>query len=296
MHKGSALPQSGQIETAPITGMTQADVQAAGEIKETITGMTQADVQAAGETEATSASGAGVRDTMPDMPMHMTFTRERPAKQSASSSSASGLTKGSASHGPTELNGCLTLLDDGRAMLKTAPSSKIYRVEGQPLGFSKNANRTIHVTGELGSVVADEDPNIPSFVVATIDELAPDCSVKITPALVRKVLAKASGASPTDPLTVGMNGMTFVPPKITVKVGQKVTWKDSSDAIHNVVTDAGKATNVTDVHIPTGVRPFDSGWMQPGKTFSHVFTTPGTYHYVCTLHEGYGMKGTVIVK
>ncbi|HEX7918114.1 MAG TPA: plastocyanin/azurin family copper-binding protein, partial [Gemmatimonadales bacterium] len=28
-------------------------------------------------------------------------------------------------------------------------------------------------------------------------------------------------------------------------------------------------------------------------TFTHVFTTPGTYHYHCTIHSG--MTGTVVV-
>ena len=93
-----------------------------------------------------------------------------------------------------------------------------------------------------------------------------------------------------------MSGLGFVPAKIVVKVGQKVTWKDSSDVIHNVVDDAGKATNIADVHVPAGGKPFDSGMLQPGQTFARVFTTPGVYHYVCTLHENNGMKGVVVVK
>jgi plastocyanin len=35
--------------------------------------------------------------------------------------------------------------------------------------------------------------------------------------------------------------------------------------------------------------------LQSGQTFSRVFTTPGVYRYVCTLHEANGMKGVVIV-
>jgi plastocyanin len=84
--------------------------------------------------------------------------------------------------------------------------------------------------------------------------------------------------------------------KIVIKVGQKVTWKDSSEVIHNVVDDAGKAINKADVHVPEGGKPFDSGLMQPGQTFARVFRAPGVYRYVCMLHEANGMKGVVVVR
>jgi len=62
------------------------------------------------------------------------------------------------------------------------------------------------------------------------------------------------------------------------------------------VDDASKAISVIDVKLPAGVQPFDSGYLQPGQTYSRVFTVPGIYRYVCTLHEGNGMKGVVIVR
>jgi plastocyanin len=162
--------------------------------------------------------------------------------------------------------------------------------------FSENANRLVHVTGGLGSVVAAEDPNIPSFVVDTVDELAPTCSARLTPALLRKAVARGAGTGSIAPFTVGMGDMAFMPAKIVVKVGQKVTWKNSSEVIHNVVDDASKAINKADIHVPDRGEPFDSGLMQPGQAFTRVFTVPGAYRYVCTLHEANGMKGVVVVK
>jgi plastocyanin len=179
-------------------------------------------------------------------------------------------------------------------MLKAVPSAKTYRVEG--ILFSENANHLVHVSGHFGSVVAAEDPRIPSFVVSTVDELAPNCFAKVTPALLRKALAKPAGAGSLPPLTVGMSDMAFMPAKIVIKVGQKVTWKDSSEVIHNVVDDAAKAINKADVQVPAGDKAFDSGFMQPGQVFTRVFTVPGVYRYVCTLHEANGMKGMVVVK
>ena len=37
----------------------------------------------------------------------------------------------------------------------------------------------------------------------------------------------------------------------------------------------------------------DSGAMAQGSLFSHTFTTPGTYPYICTIHPF--MHGTVVV-
>jgi plastocyanin len=167
-------------------------------------------------------------------------------------------------------------------------------VEARPLLFSQNANRLIHVTGYFGSVVEVEDPRVPSFVVDTLDALAPSCSVKLSAAAIRKTLAKLT--APVAQRTVGMTDMGFVPPAITVNVGTQVVWKNSSQVVHNVVDDAGKALSRVDVKLPWGARPFDSGLLQPGQTFSRVFTEPGIYRYVCTLHEGSGMKGVVIVR
>src|SRR5690242_321768 len=45
-----------------------------------------------------------------------------------------------------------------------------------------------------------------------------------------------------------------------------------------------------------GAASFNSGYMQAGQSFSHTFTVPGVYRYVCTLHETAGMKGVIIVK
>jgi nitrite reductase (NO-forming) len=289
MHDGPAESASGSPASAAwVTGMSQADTASSS-------GGGEVDPAVTREISTSPADAAdAMADAMRSLPMHMALAKARHPLGSSLTRFAS-MSK-HATSAPTELNGCLTLLSDGRAMLKVPQSTRIYRLEARPLLSSENANRLIHVTGELGSVVAVEDPSIPSFVVKTVDELAPDCSAKVTPALLRKALAKDSGAGTMPPLTVGMSDMAFIPSKIVIKVGQKVTWIDSSEVIHNVVDDAGKAINQADVHLPEGGEPFDSGLMQPGQTFARVFTAPGVYRYVCTLHEANGMKGVVIVR
>ena len=266
-------------------------------------GMTYTDTAGGGEAGGIDATSAGVlssgptnerefQNSMRGMAMDATTARTQPAH----GSHPMPVVPNSKSSIPssTQLNGCLIFLSDGRVMLKAVPSAKKYRVEG--IVFSENANHLVHLSGHFGSVVATEDPRIPSFVVSTVDELAPNCFAKVTPALLRKALAKPAGASSLPPLTVGMSDMAFMPAKIVIKVGQKVTWKDSSEVIHNVVDDAAKAVNKADVQVPAGDKAFDSGLMQPGQVFTHVFTVPGVYRYVCTLHEANGMKGVVVVK
>jgi plastocyanin len=93
-----------------------------------------------------------------------------------------------------------------------------------------------------------------------------------------------------------MGEMRFEPATLTIEAGEKVTWKNASNVTHNVVDDASKAVYLRDVSLPSGTKPFDSGYLLPYQRYSRVFTTPGIYHYVCTLHETSGMKGTIIVK
>ena len=196
-------------------------------------------------------------------------------------------------HSDHSLVGCMTLLGDGRVMLKVFHSQKVYRLEARPLLFSANANRLVHVSGYRGSVLAKEDPAMPSFAVDEMDVLAPNCVTPISAAEIREQLAP-----PTAPVggVVNMGHMSFVPATITINAGEQVVWKNTSDLFHDVLDDPARAVNVMDVSLPLGTAPFASRSMAPNTVFAHVFDKPGVYHYVCVLHETSGMKGTVIVR
>ena len=280
MHAGPA-GDSVALGLPRVSGMTQTDTAAS---------LVEANAPAAPGKVVTAQTGAN--DMPSDMRMQdiMAHTGNPAQAYGVSHRGASAR----AETRSTELNGCLTISDDGKAMLRSLQSSKIYRMEARPLLFSQNANRLVHVSGYFGSVVEVEDPNVPSFVVDTLEPLASSCSVRLSAAAIRTTLAKLS--APVAQGTVGMTDMGFVPPAITVNVGTRVVWKNSSAVIHNVVDDANKALSRVDVSLPSGARPFDSGLLQAGQSFSRVFSEPGIYHYVCTLHEGSGMKGVVIVR
>ena len=72
----------------------------------------------------------------------------------------------------------------------------------------------------------------------------------------------------------------YDPDNITVVIGvnNTVIWTNNDNEPHTVTATDGS---------------FDSGNMNPGATFTHTFTTPGTYAYICTYHPW--MRGYVTV-
>lgn len=281
MHTGSPSAEQAARLGPPITGMTQADEAASLEP------LSPANPHAAMQAVATD------RASMIHMGMDMgEMQAAHPVARSPHVSSAAVRESANVSRG-TAVDGCLTLAPDGKALLKVFHSAKTIRLEARPLLFSENANRFVHVSGQYGSVMTVEDPNLPSFVVDTVDPVASSCSPNITAAQIRKVLSKTSAASHG---VVGMSDMGFLPRTIVINAGEKVTWTNSSQVTHNVVDDPGRAVLPIDVKLPSGVRPFGSGMLQPGQTYARVFDVPGIYHYVCTLHETSGMKGVIIVR
>ncbi len=83
---------------------------------------------------------------------------------------------------------------------------------------------------------------------------------------------------------VAMTDYRFNPESLNVAVGDTVTWTNRGTVPHT--TTSGK--NGTPDHY------WDAN-VDPGRSFSHVFTQAGTYPYYCTPHFGMGMKGVVVV-
>lgn len=108
---------------------------------------------------------------------------------------------------------------------------------------------------------------------------------------------RPAGAS-TTPIEIKMidTPPTFQPSNLSIKVGDTVEWKNVGTTIHHASTDSSSAINPADVSKPSDAKPFDSGFLQPGQTFSYTFTVPGTYKYICAPHETSGMSGEVVVK
>lgn len=107
---------------------------------------------------------------------------------------------------------------------------------------------------------------------------------------------KAKRAQKGDVL-VTMSGFQFVPRQVTIRAGQTVEW-NNTDAVetHTVTDDPKLARSPSDVSLPAGATPFNSGDLKPGQTFRTTFTVPGTYRYFCEPHSGMGMVGEVVVQ
>ena len=80
---------------------------------------------------------------------------------------------------------------------------------------------------------------------------------------------------------VSVQDNKFVPPSVTINVGDTVHWTWAGANPHTVTaTDSS----------------FDSGASKTSGTFDHTFNTAGTFTYFCQVHGAAVMSGTVVVQ
>ncbi len=87
----------------------------------------------------------------------------------------------------------------------------------------------------------------------------------------------------------------FEPETVRIAVGDTVRWKNEAVLIHTATFDPAQAIKAVNVVLPAGVAAFGSADLLQDDTYSHTFTTAGSYKYVCKYHEEMGMIGTVVV-
>ncbi|MCI0452484.1 MAG: plastocyanin/azurin family copper-binding protein [Candidatus Latescibacteria bacterium] len=86
--------------------------------------------------------------------------------------------------------------------------------------------------------------------------------------------------------TVQVNASSFSPKNATISVNETVTWQFNGGP-HTVTEGTAVGTPPTPL--------FDSGLRSSGS-FTFTFDTPGTYDYICEIHVGMGMTGTITVE
>jgi plastocyanin len=116
-----------------------------------------------------------------------------------------------------------------------------------------------------------------------------------TAALTAPAVRGAANNAPAAVVVQMTNSLAFEPELVTIRAGQAVKWVNSSYAIHTATAIPDKAKDPRSVNLPKGAKPFGSGLVSPGGTFSHTFDVPGRYKYFCIPHEMAGMIGEVIV-
>jgi len=84
----------------------------------------------------------------------------------------------------------------------------------------------------------------------------------------------------TGPVTkTEIKTMTFGLQRIEIPAGTTVTWTNNDPLVHTVSADD---------------KSWDSGAIEPGKSWSHTFTQPGAYAFHCTPHPF--MKALIVVR
>jgi plastocyanin len=97
--------------------------------------------------------------------------------------------------------------------------------------------------------------------------------------LVAAGCGQSESSEPVATTDVSMaKSYVFEPKVIEVEPGQTVTWTNDDNFTHTVQVDGQEDHKV-----------------EQDETVSITFDEPGTYHYVCTLHEN-DMDGEVIVQ
>ncbi|MFN2563479.1 MAG: cupredoxin domain-containing protein [Gemmatimonadaceae bacterium] len=105
-----------------------------------------------------------------------------------------------------------------------------------------------------------------------------DTAVAVPPAAGRTPARRTQAARPSV-VNVVMRNTTFVPGRIQITAGTTVVWRNDDQLIHTVTAND---------------KSFDSGLLQPGKTYRRTFDKPGQYPYYCLPHPF--MRGVVVVR
>jgi len=90
--------------------------------------------------------------------------------------------------------------------------------------------------------------------------------------------APSAGAAAGGAVKVDITDFKYVPEKVTVKAGSRVTWVNNDTAPHTATADGA----------------FETGDLEKGDSKAVTVSKPGSYSYVCKFHVF--MKGTVVVK
>lgn len=109
--------------------------------------------------------------------------------------------------------------------------------------------------------------------------------------------------------------MRFLPGRLVIHAGQSVTWTNRDPETPHTIT-FGQEPGGGDplgAFLPSGPgvdgpghatltspdEAANSGFVGAGlpfgTTFTATFAAPGTYHFICALHDDLGMKGTIVV-
>src|SRR5439155_11729646 len=143
--------------------------------------------------------------------------------------------------------------------------------EGSPLvPFADNSNRSYErLPGGSNGSGQDTDNNSADFAVREVSDPQDLCSPAVPPV--------------SSTVDVDIQDFFFQPMTKTISVGQAVRWTNQGTAPHTSTSGTPP--------VPDGL--WDSGTLNPGNSFTHTFSTAGTFHYYCAVHPF--MEGDIVV-
>jgi|SRR5215471_5032864 len=103
-----------------------------------------------------------------------------------------------------------------------------------------------------------------------------------TPSSTTTGTGTTTGATASASIVSGSSVLTttaFSPNPIAVKVGDSVKWTNNDSIPHTSTANNGQ---------------WNSGILNPGQSFTMMFSAAGSFQYHCTIHPG--MVGTVTVQ
>jgi plastocyanin len=89
-------------------------------------------------------------------------------------------------------------------------------------------------------------------------------------------------------------GFTFSPSNLTIQVGDTVQWTWSSSG--HTVTSGSQCNADGQFCSPSDSNCASAPLSSQGATYSHTFSTAGTFPYFCIPHCDFGMVGTIVVQ
>jgi plastocyanin len=99
------------------------------------------------------------------------------------------------------------------------------------------------------------------------------------------VIIPKGSANPEIDITKLGPRQWYLPSHISIGVNNTVKWINNDTEAHTVTSGIGSGIESLQNNkrgTPNGI--FDSGLFKPGQSWTHIFMTPGTYNYFCTIH------------
>ena len=122
------------------------------------------------------------------------------------------------------------------------------------------------------TATSNETPAVTPVNTSVAAPVNTSVAAPVNPSEATAVTPSANG----NIVEVSIQGFAFNPESVGISPGDTVRWTNLDSATHIVKGDS-----------------FESGSLAKGDTYEFVFTTPGVYNYICSIHPS--MKGTISV-